>query len=1063
MKRDLSLTQRVRSPFWKHSIHRISPLFAATVLLAAQNGWMFPLPARADKVDSSSNLICAVPGQDGSPTLSTGQVNTYFPGTSVASAGGNSISVGTAKGVMTAINPGDLLLVIQMQGADIDGTNTTAYGDGDSTNNPTPAFSAPGGIVNGNLSSNFTAGQFEYVVATNMVSTTGGSITISSPLVNSYVNADNTGGSSQGQRRFQVVRVPQYANLTVNGTISATPWDGASGGVVAMDVAGALTFMGAGQINVDGQGFRGGGARNLLGDSGTPTLLDTDVVTLSTRTANGSKGEGTAGTPKYLFNPNNTLITNATEGYLNGSYGRGAPGNAGGGGTDDYPITGNTGPDMYGNGRNTGGGGGSNGGPGGKGGFSWSTSKPYGGDGGAPFAVAAANRLVLGGGGGAGVTNNGTGTPSGGIASSGTAGGGMVLLRTGKIAGTGTISANGASPALIPANDGSGGAGAGGSVLVISQNGTTSGLTINVNGGKGGTNTGGGVPHGPGGGGGGGTVFASSGATVTFAGGSAGTTAGGVYGGATAGNGVSGPVSTTSTDATTSISGAGCAISATKSTSTPGPMAAPSTATYTITASNPIGAKRATANNVVISDSGLPAGFANSSIVVTPTYTGGATGAPTVTTAGTASQPTWSGFTIPPGGSVAITFTVTIANGTASGTYNNSATADAKYTNASANVTTVNAAAAAVTSVYDGLTSTAEDVTIAPASPLQVDKTVAIVVDSDGSGGTTPLANQVATPGDILEYTLDVKNTSPTTPVTNIVLTDPMPPNTTYVPGSLQVTAGANIGVKTDASADDQAEANASQTVFRLGTGANGTVGGTLAATATTTVKFRVKINDPITPFGTTQISNQASVSSTGYAPTPSNDPTTPAPGDPTLTKIGPRLRLVKRITGIKKSGSPTVTAIGGYNDLATDNDDNPGVNWPGGSSAYLLGAINASQVPTPTPGVPAPNDEVEYTVYFLSDGAMNAGGVDLCDFVPDKQTFVSGSIQLNFNGTTTAIVDGSGTGPGSGFFPTTFPSSCIGTNNNRGAVHLQIGAVPSVNGTPASSYGFFRFRAKVD
>ncbi len=1055
MKHDLSLAQRLRSPFWTHSIHRISPLFAATVFLASQNGWMFTLPARADKVDGSSNLICAVPGQDGSPTLPTGQVNTYFPGTSVASAGGSSIAIGSFAGVNTPIKPGDLLLVIQMQGADIDFTNTDAYGDGNSSN-PFAGVTnyTAGGVVNGNLNNGaFTAGNFEYVVATNNVATTGGTINLSSPLVNSYVNSDNASGSTQGQRRFQVVRVPQYANLTVNGTISAASWNGSVGGIVAIDVAGKLTFTGAGQINVTGQGFRGGGGRSLSGGAGA----NTDVVSLSTRGNNASKGEGTAGTPKYLFDPiASALITNPQEGYPDGSYGRGAPGNAGGGGTDGRASA---------NDENAGGGGGSNGGLGGKGGRTWNSALPLGGEGGAPFSVASARRLVLGGGGGAGTTNNATGTPGGGLASSGTPGGGMVLLRTGTISGSGVINAAGTSPVPVPDNDSSGGGGAGGSVLVISQSGTTSGLTINADGGKGGSNTGGGAAHGPGGGGSGGVVYYSPGAVTSLTGGQSGTTLNSStnFGGATAGNGVAGPVSSTAADASTSVSGAGCTIAATKSTSTPGPMSAPGTANYTITASNPTGAKRATAQNVVIADSGLPTGFTNSSTTVTPVYAGGAMGAATVTTTGTTSQPSWSGFTIPPGGSVAITFTVTIASGTASGTYNNSATADAKYTNASANVTTLGGSAAAVTSTYNGATSAAEDVTIAPASSLQVDKKVAIVVDSDGSGGATPLASQVATPGDILEYTLDVKNTSLTTPVNNIVLTDPMPINTTYVSSSLQVTAGANIGAKTDASADDQAEATASQTVFRLGTGANGTVGGTLAAAAATTVKFRVKINDPIVPFGTTQISNQASVSSTGYALTPSNDPTTPALGDPTLTKIGPRLRLVKRITGIKKNGSPTVTAIGGYNNLATDDNDNPGVTWPGGSSAYLLGAINASQVPTPTPGAPAPNDEVEYTVYFLSDGAMNAGGVDLCDFVPDKQTFVSGSTQLNFNGTTTSIADGPGTGAGSGFFPTTAPSSCIGTNNSRGAVHLQVGTVPSVNGTPASSYGFFRFRAKVD
>ncbi|KAM3113707.1 beta strand repeat-containing protein [Phormidesmis sp. 146-33] len=1052
MKRNLISPYVERSPFWARSLRSISPLYAATVLLVSQNLWFFTSPARADKI-GGGGTICAVPGKDGSPTVGSSVANTYYPGAAgvTASAGTNSITVGTSSGFSSPIQPGDLLLVIQMQGAEINSTNTGAYGDGDSSNNGStglPNFPTDG-TVNGNTATNFTAGNFEYVVATNTVATSGGTIILSSSLVNSYVNADNTGGSSQGQKRFQVVRVPQYANLTVSGTIAATPWNGSTGGVVAIDVVGSTTFTGAGQINVDGQGFRGGGGRQLGGGAGA----NTDVVSLSTINNNASKGEGVAGTPRYLFNPTtNALVTNTQEGYPNGSYGRGAPGNAGGGGTDGRPSA---------NDENAGGGGGSNGGSGGRGGRTWNSVLPYGGAGGAPFSVASARRLILGGGGGAGTTNNGTGTPGAGLASSGAPGGGIVLLRTGTIAGTGTISAKGATPAPIPANDASGGGGAGGSVLVISQTGSSTGLSINVSGGRGGTNTGGGAPHGPGGGGSGGVVLFSPGATTNVSGGAAGTTNNDAtnFGGATAGDGVTAPISVTPADATTSISGASCIISAAKSTSTPGPMVAPGTATYTITASNPTGTNRSTAENVVIADSGLPTGFTNSSATVTPVYSGGATGPATVTTGGTASQPSWSGFKIPPGGNVAITFTVNIANGTTSGTYNNSATAAAQYSNTSANVTSAPTGSAPVTSTYNGTSpaNTAEDVTIVPVSPLQVDKTVALAADSDNSSGTTP--------GDILEYTVAVRNTSTTTSVNNVILSDPLPTNTAYVPSSLQITAGANTGSKTDAVTDDQAEINGSQIVFRLGTGATSSAGGSLGTTAannTTTVKFRVKINDPL-PAGTTQLLNQAVVSSTGFANAPSNDPGTPAPNDPTVTPIRPRLRLVKRITGIKKEGSATVTAIGGYNNLATDNNDNPGVNWPGGSNTYLLGAINGTQIPTPNPGAPAPKDEVEYTIYFLSDSTINANNVNLCDFVPAKQTLVPGTIQLNFGGTTTAVTEGSGAGPGSGFYTATFPVDCTGINSGRGAVRIQVGTVTNATSTPSTSYGFFRFRAKVD
>ncbi len=105
----------------------------------------------------------------------------------------------------------------------------------------------------------------------------------------------------------------------------------------------------------------------------------------------------------------------------------------------------------------------------------------------------------------------------------------------------------------------------------------------------------------------------------------------------------------------------------------------------------------------------------------------------------------------------------------------------------------------------------------------------------------------------------------------------------------------------------------------------------------------------------------------------------------------------------------------------------------------------------------------MEYTIYFLSDGAMNAQSVNICDFVPANQTYVTGSMQLNFNGTTTAIADGSGTGPNSGFYTSSFPTSCLGTNNGKGAAYFQMGTVTPANATPSTSYGYIRFRAKVN
>src|SRR5476651_2278027 len=72
---------------------------------------------------------CGTPGADGSPNIS-GIVNTYYPGTTAgAAAGDTSIPVGAPVGSATLIAGGDLLLVVQMQDASIDVSNTGSYGD----------------------------------------------------------------------------------------------------------------------------------------------------------------------------------------------------------------------------------------------------------------------------------------------------------------------------------------------------------------------------------------------------------------------------------------------------------------------------------------------------------------------------------------------------------------------------------------------------------------------------------------------------------------------------------------------------------------------------------------------------------------------------------------------------------------------------------------------------------------------------------------------------------------------------------------------------------------------
>ncbi len=546
----------------------------------------------ATGVAYSAFAACATSTVTPGGTL-TGTINTYHPGTATANAGATSITLGTATGAATAIASGDLVLIIQMQDAAINSFNSSSYGDG---------VSGSGSTALNN------AGGYEYATATSAVPLGGGTLTVTAAgpgggLLYTYTSA--AASVTQGARTFQVVRVPNYSTATIGAALTASAWNGSTGGILALNVSGALTLGGA-TVNLNGLGFRGGAALQLQGSvapltsvanaaggntvytgtvtggaanalAGTTFIVagftnaannGTFVATASTATtltlanaagvaethaatasmspgattsdylfpspnsyagaarigADGSKAEGIAGTPHWVESAATFLNTNQAyaEGYPNGSMARGAPGNAGGGGTDGDPaLTAAPG----GNDQNSGGGGGANGGSGGQGGNTWNSDLSVGGSGGTAFP-ANINRVVLGGGGGAGSSNNNNSTQS----SSGSAGGGIVMIRAGSLTGTATVTANGAAAFNTTPNDGGGGGGAGGSIVILSGGGGEIGLTVSATGGRGGDAWDAGANalgnrHGPGGGGGGGVVLLSGApASLTVTGGANGVT-----------------------------------------------------------------------------------------------------------------------------------------------------------------------------------------------------------------------------------------------------------------------------------------------------------------------------------------------------------------------------------------------------------------------------------------------------------------------------------------------------------------------------------------------------------
>jgi len=169
--------------------------------------------------------------------------------------------------------------------------------------------------------------------------------------------------------------------------------------------------------------------------------------------------------------------------------------------------------------------------------------------------------------------------------------------------------------------------------------------------------------------------------------------------------------------------------------------------------------------------------------------------------------------------------------------------------------------------------------------------------------------------GDDLRYTVSYTNTG-SDAASNFVMRDAIPAGTTYVPNSLQITAGPQAPASpTDALGDDAAEFNSGtgEVVFRLGAGGNATTGGTIAACPTSpcttpetdTVTFDVTINADDQPGQ--QILNQANATFTGATLGTSFNDTTPQVVN---TVAAPSLTLTKTHAGSLIDGEPTTFTL---------------------------------------------------------------------------------------------------------------------------------------------------------
>lgn len=339
--------------------------------------------------------------------------------------------------------------------------------------------------------------------------------------------------------------------------------------------------------------------------------------------------------------------------------------------------------------------------------------------------------------------------------------------------------------------------------------------------------------------------------------------------------------------------------------------------------------------------------------------------------------------------------------------------------------TITNSATVSVAGDSDLSDNTDTDETTVIAAPILRAAKTASVVDSNGNGVTDA--------GDAITYTVTINNTG-NAASTNTVFTDPIPANTAYVPNSTQLNGTTVADVDGNMPFARGEQVNSS-----------GVPRGQINSGASATVSFQVRIGDPLSA-GVTQISNQGRVQSDQISPPVLTDnPPVDVTSEPTITPIGklePRLRLVKRITAATRDGG----AISGINFNTVDPNDDTSL-WPP--------ALPPTGVRRLGPDTPLQSgDEVEYTIYFLSDGTAPLINTQFCDLIPAGTTFVPNSIQAQLVTTTL---------PGTFYLPLAplpVGNSCSDPTNPNGAVVVNLGDVSNVAG---SNFGLIRFRVTID
>ncbi|NPA35123.1 MAG: hypothetical protein GXO48_09375, partial [Chlorobi bacterium] len=190
-----------------------------------------------------------IPEKSSAQQAISGVINQYYRITETATECQQFIIIDSTA----QLNPHQLILIHQVQGSVVDSSNSPSSGQIISLNN---------------------VGKWEF---NRVMFQNNDTVFLARPLQNTYAALHS-----------QLITVPEYNTVQTQETVEAKPWDGFTGGILAL-VADTLILNDT--ISARGSGFRGG--KTFLGPE---TINDsTYLIDCNSTHANGMKGEGVAG------------------------------------------------------------------------------------------------------------------------------------------------------------------------------------------------------------------------------------------------------------------------------------------------------------------------------------------------------------------------------------------------------------------------------------------------------------------------------------------------------------------------------------------------------------------------------------------------------------------------------------------------------------------------------------------------------------------------------------------------------------------------------------------------